>query len=113
MRKILMAQLIGKDSWLNEPGFARLKAGLVYAGTQSVAIPALAAITPEQAAYLFICMTRGVERETDSDSPAKVLGDLLWLIEKERTPARLLMTEEMVARIRFVLAKDEVMRGGG
>jgi hypothetical protein len=72
MPDVLMARPIPDDSWLHEPRFDQLRSALEYASTKTNAIPALAKVSPEEAAHLFLVMLHGYTRTTGEphDDPA-------------------------------------------
>ena len=50
---VFMAPQIGAESWLNEPEHEWFRTLYRYASTQTRSIPALAALTPEDAYWLY------------------------------------------------------------
>ena len=54
-----MASAIKEDSWLNDEDYKNFKTAWGYASTQTRAIPAMSAITPEQGYFLFEALKRG------------------------------------------------------
>jgi len=62
---IQIANPIKDGSWLNDENYELFRAAWGYASTQTRAIPAMAAITPEQAYHLFEALRRGEQMHKD------------------------------------------------
>ena len=59
---VISARNIEPDSWLQEERFAAFRAAYAYASSQTLAIPALAALSPEDLFYAYEAFKRGEER---------------------------------------------------
>lgn len=58
---ILIASKIQEDSWLHEPRFKRFLKAYYYAATQTLAIPVLAKVTPEELYHAYQALKYGEE----------------------------------------------------
>lgn len=71
--EIRVAPGVAEDSWLHrgDDEFERFKVGYAYARNQTMAIPSLAKVTPEDAYRIWSAIQRGIDRHEEADhSPA-------------------------------------------